>query len=104
MPAGVARPNSKVLCGGEALPPDLARDLLSRCAELWNMYGPTETTVWSTLHPVTTAEGLVPIGRPSPTPRSMCWTRMRNLASPGNVGELYIGGDGLARGYCGARS
>ena len=35
------------LCGGEALPPELAESLLLRCGALWNMYGPTETTVWS---------------------------------------------------------
>ena len=38
----------KVLCGGEPLPPELAKELLPRCGELWNMYGPTETTIWST--------------------------------------------------------
>ena len=38
----------KILCGGEPLPKDLARQLLPRCAALWNMYGPTETTIWST--------------------------------------------------------
>src|SRR5581483_2236450 len=38
----------KVLVGGEALPPQLASDLLARCGSLWNMYGPTETTIWST--------------------------------------------------------
>ena len=37
------------LCGGEALPIDLARRLLSCGVELWNMYGPTETTIWSSV-------------------------------------------------------
>src|SRR6185295_10104128 len=45
-------PGLKVLCGGEALAADLARELLAREAELWNVYGPTETTVWSTVHAV----------------------------------------------------
>ena len=40
-------PSLKVLCGGEALPRDLADAMLPRCAALWNMYGPTETTIWS---------------------------------------------------------
>ena len=44
----------KALCGGEALPADLARKLLPRVASLWNMYGPTETTIWSTVHEVRT--------------------------------------------------
>jgi non-ribosomal peptide synthetase component F len=37
----------KVLCGGEAMPRELARKLLKRTSSVWNMYGPTETTVWS---------------------------------------------------------
>jgi non-ribosomal peptide synthetase component F len=38
----------KAICTGEALPVDLGRELLKRCASVWNGYGPTETTVWST--------------------------------------------------------
>src|SRR5207249_3953903 len=34
------------LCGGEAMPPDLGRELAASGATVWNMYGPTETTVW----------------------------------------------------------
>ena len=59
-----ASPKLKVLCGGEALLPDLAEALLARCGELWNMYGPTETTVWSALHRVSAAEGPIAIGQP----------------------------------------
>ena len=40
----------KVLCGGEALAPDLAARLIERCGHVWNLYGPTETTIWSALH------------------------------------------------------
>src|SRR5260370_20483607 len=39
----------KVLCGGEALAGELARQLLGCCGSLWNVYGPTEATIWSTL-------------------------------------------------------
>jgi len=39
----------RILCGGEALTLDLARQLLPRSRELWNMYGPTEATVWSSV-------------------------------------------------------
>ncbi len=45
LPAGC-----RVLCGGEALPPDLARRLVAQAGEVWNLYGPTETTVWSARH------------------------------------------------------
>ncbi len=89
----------KVLCGGEALLPDLAQELLPRCAELWNMYGPTETTVWSTVHKVTSLDGSIPIGRPIANTQVYVLDARRNLVPTGNVGELYIGGDGLARGY-----
>ena len=89
----------KVLCGGEALPPDLARALLPRCGELWNMYGPTETTVWSTIHRVTSADGPVSIGRPIANTQVFVLDANRQPTPLGVAGELYIGGDGLARGY-----
>ena len=89
----------KVLCGGEALLPDLAKELLPRSAELWNMYGPTETTVWSTVYRTKSGDGPVPIGRPIANTQVYVLDPSRNLVPPGNVGELYIGGDGLARGY-----
>ena len=54
----------KILCGGEVLPQELARQLIPRCASLWNMYGPTETTIWSTLRPIKEANEPVNIGHP----------------------------------------
>jgi len=92
-------PNLKILCGGESLPRDLANELLARCGELWNMYGPTETTVWSTVHRVKSGEGPVSIGRPIANTQVYVLDKNRNLVPRGAVGELYIGGDGLARGY-----
>ena len=47
----------KILCGGEAWPPELAAALLPRCASLWNMYGPTETTVWSAVARIERQQG-----------------------------------------------
>src|SRR5213078_2357105 len=91
--------NLKILCGGEALPPDLAQALLPRCAELWNMYGPTETTVWSTIHRVATVASGVGIGQPIANTQVYVLDAHRQLVPPGLVGELYIGGDGVARGY-----
>ena len=41
----------KILCGGEALPPELAVELVKRSGSVWNMYGPTETTIWSRFAP-----------------------------------------------------
>ena len=89
----------KLLCGGEALGADLAEALLPRCAQLWNLYGPTETTIWSTLQRVRTVEGPVPIGRPIANTGVYVLDGQRQLVPAGMVGELYIGGAGLARGY-----
>jgi amino acid adenylation domain-containing protein len=96
--AGWAGGPIKALCGGEAMPPDLAAALLPRCGELWNMYGPTETTIWSTVHRVT-AGGPVPIGKPIANTQVYVLDAARDPVPPGVVGELYIGGSGLARGY-----
>ena len=54
----------KLLCGGEALPRELADQLIAKSASLWNMYGPSETTIWSTVHQVSSTEGPVLVGRP----------------------------------------
>lgn len=90
----------KVICGGEALPRDLANQLIKRSPSVWNMYGPTETTIWSSVYRVRSeSSAVVPIGKP------IANTQLYVLDSglkpvPGDaVGELYIGGDGLARGY-----
>jgi len=89
----------KLLCGGEALPRDLAQALLPCCGELWNLYGPTETTVWSTIERITSADGVVSIGRPIANTQVFVLDAQRQLVPPGLVGELCIGGAGVARGY-----
>jgi amino acid adenylation domain-containing protein len=94
-------PGLKVLCGGEAMPPDLAWQLRRRCASLWNVYGPTETTIWSTVHRVDGRGGPVPIGRPIANTQVYVTDRRCQPVPVGVVGELLIGGDGLARGYLG---
>jgi amino acid adenylation domain-containing protein len=89
----------KALCGGEALPRDLAAALVPRVGELWNMYGPTETTIWSTLDRVTDAEAPITVGRPIHNTRVYVLERSGQLAPIGVAGELCIGGEGVARGY-----
>src|SRR6266404_3701548 len=89
----------KILCGGEVLTPDLATELLTRCSSLWNMYGPTETTIWSSIHEVHGVRGAVPIGRPIGNTQIHILDRHQQPLPIGVPGELYIGGDGLARGY-----
>ncbi len=89
----------KILCGGEAMSRDLARELIPRASSVWNMYGPTETTVWSAIHPVTSADDAIPIGRPIANTTMYVLDGNLQPVPVGVIGELYIGGAGLARGY-----
>jgi amino acid adenylation domain-containing protein len=89
----------KVLCGGEALPRDLADYLLDRASSVWNMYGPTETTIWSATHEVESARNAIPVGRPIDNTQIYILDSCFNPVPVRVPGELYIGGAGLARGY-----
>jgi amino acid adenylation domain-containing protein len=92
------RAGLKMLCGGEALPRDLADQLLENSGELWNVYGPTETTIWSSICSVSTAAPIT-IGAPVLNTQLYILDSQQALAPVGAVGQLFIGGDGLARGY-----
>jgi len=93
-------PKLKVLVGGEALSADLARQLALRCGSVWNMYGPTETTIWSSVYRVEGKDDrLVPIGKPIANTTFYILDGNRQAVAEGAQGELYIGGEGLARGY-----
>jgi amino acid adenylation domain-containing protein/thioester reductase-like protein len=99
-------PQLKLLCGGEALPRDLADQLLKRTASVWNLYGPTETTIWSVIHRVEAGNSVIPIGQPIANTQiylvdleSQSREHTLRLVPPGQPGELLIGGMGLARGY-----
>ncbi len=94
-------PGLKALCGGEALPRDLANQLLRRSEEVWNVFGPTETTIWSSAWRVEAGDGPVPIGSPIDNTMLYVLDRKLNAVPVGVSGELFIGGDGLARGYWG---
>jgi amino acid adenylation domain-containing protein len=90
----------KLFLGGEALPLALANQLgESIGAEIFNMYGPTETTVWSTTHRLSRSAAAIPIGRPVANTRVFIVDEEGMLAPIGAVGELYIGGAGVTRGY-----
>jgi natural product biosynthesis luciferase-like monooxygenase protein len=91
-----------VMVGGEALSPELSKDIRSATgARLLNMYGPTETTVWSSVHEVRGDESLVPLGEPIANTLLFVLDRRLQPLPDGVPGELCIGGAGVARGYLG---
>jgi len=98
------RPGLLRLCGGEALDRDLAGRLLALPGgPLWNEYGPTETTIWSTVQRVERNEPApaLSVGRPIANTTVFLLGRDLCPAPLGGVGELCLGGAGVARGYLG---
>ncbi|WP_085314308.1 non-ribosomal peptide synthetase [Derxia lacustris] len=93
-----ARPGLVALCGGEPLPGWLAEALLARCASLWNMYGPTETTIWSTVAEVRAGEP-IHLGAPIDNTTLHVLDERGRPVPDGVLGELWIGGAGLALDY-----
>ncbi len=93
----------KILCGGEALTSDLAGKLLARGAKLWNVYGPTETTIWSTIYKVDSVRAgisnTIPIGKPIANTQIYILDSTLQPVPVGVIGDLYIGGDSVSRGY-----
>ncbi|MGW0538412.1 amino acid adenylation domain-containing protein, partial [Streptomyces sp. NPDC003032] len=98
---GTSLAGVRALVGGEALPADLARLLLDRGQPVTNLYGPTETTIWSTAAELTTGTGAPSIGRPIGNTRVYVLDERLRPVPVGVPGELFIAGDGLARGYLG---
>jgi amino acid adenylation domain-containing protein/non-ribosomal peptide synthase protein (TIGR01720 family) len=94
-------PDLVAITGGEAMPRDLSRAILQRCRRLWNLYAPTETTVYSIGIEVGHDEGPVPIGRPLANTRAYVLDESLEPVPVGAIGELFIGGDGVAVGYRG---
>jgi amino acid adenylation domain-containing protein len=100
-PASGLLAGRKCLCGGEALAEDLAERLLDVAGEVWNLYGPTETTIWSAAYRLTQEQRVPYLGRPIAN-TSLYIVGDHFAPNPvGLIGELLIGGDGLARGYHG---
>ena len=89
----------RAICGGEAMPQEIAAQLIPVVERVWNLYGPTETTIWSTGFEVTESRPVIPIGRPIANTQVYILDGRKELVPVGVSGELYIGGDGLARGY-----
>lgn len=90
----------KILCGGEALKAELVERLLEYCrgGGVWNGYGPTETTIYS-LVSVVEDPARITVGRPVSNTEAYVLDAYQQPVPTGVVGELYLGGEGLARGY-----
>jgi enterobactin synthetase component F len=89
-----------VLVGGEALSAELAAQLKGKAARVTQLYGPTETTIWSTALELGQIGSVPPpIGRPILNTRLYVLDEHRQLVVTGAIGELYIGGEGVAKGY-----
>jgi amino acid adenylation domain-containing protein len=90
----------QMLLGGEAVPAALIHHLRQVfTGEIHNMYGPTETTIWSTTCRVEEIGSFVSIGRPIANTQIYMLDAELNPVPVGEAGELFIGGDGVARGY-----
>ncbi len=91
---------SHIMVGGEAFPGTLAKELRDATeARITNMYGPTETTIWSSTQEAEPCEGTVSLGRPIANTSLYVLDESRQPVPVGVPGELYIGGDGVTRGY-----
>ena len=94
----------QLLAGGDVVSPEHARRFLRAFPghHLINGYGPTENTTFSCCHTVASAESIgerIPIGRAIANSTAYVLDEERNLVPAGTPGELYVGGDGIARGY-----
>jgi len=91
----------RALCGGEAMPENIASGLLDAGCELWNMYGPTETTIWSTCSQITDSSSAITLGEPIHNTQCFVVDAHRQLCPIGVPGELLISGHGVTDGYIG---
>ncbi|MFW3163443.1 syringopeptin non-ribosomal peptide synthetase SypA [Pseudomonas syringae pv. syringae] len=91
-----------LIVGGDVLDPAVIARVLARGApqHLLNGYGPTEATTFSTTYEITAADhGGIPIGRPIANSQVYVLDALRQPVAVGVPGELYIGGQGVAKGY-----
>lgn len=89
----------KVLCGGDLLSQNLAKNLIENCSEVWNMYGPTETTIWSSLKQIQYPADSSNIGKPIHNTQFYILDEFLYPKPLGTPGAIFIGGDGLSKGY-----
>ncbi len=88
-----------MMIGGEALPYALFSEIKKKTnARIYNMYGPTETTIWSSLSDLTNKDR-IDIGKPIKETTIFLLNEDLELVPDGQIGEICIGGSGLAKGY-----
>lgn len=91
-----------LILAGEVVPVSLVSDCAPRVGRLLNAYGPTETTVCATISgPLKRGKRRPPIGRPIANTQAYVLDELMQLQPVGVLGELYVGGRGIARGYLG---
>lgn len=96
-----ASPGIRIISGAEPLPAELARQLIATAGHVWNCYGPTETTIYSTFERISSENDPITIGRPMANTSIYVLDRNQRPVPVGVQGEIYLAGDGLARGYLG---
>ena len=88
-----------IMLGGESLPKKIVNELQDKCiAKIYNMYGPTETTIWSTIKEIKDSNN-ISIGMPIANTSCYIVNNKNNLLPPYTPGTLFIGGDGVSKGY-----
>ena len=102
--AALLLPKKLLIFGGEALQREIVEDIkdAGTSCRIINHYGPTETTIGKLLHAVNTAatyNNTIPIGKPFSNTRIYVLSKDLQLCPVGVAGQLYIGGDGVGRGY-----
>jgi amino acid adenylation domain-containing protein len=92
----------RVICGGEVLRREVRDRFFAQMdASLHNIYGPTEATIGATSWTCRRGEAELPIGRPIANVHVYILDASLRPVPIGARGEIYIGGEGIARGYVG---
>lgn len=94
-----SRPGLRMITVGEVVSRDVVDRLIAGGGRLWNLYGPTETTIYSSGREMIAGEAGVTIGHPLANTQLYVLDERDQLVPPGAIGRLFIGGEGLAKGY-----
>ncbi|MGB3296989.1 MAG: amino acid adenylation domain-containing protein, partial [Phormidesmis sp.] len=98
---GIPNSVSTVNLAGEPISPTIVQQLydLSSVQQVYNLYGPSEDTTYSTYALLSPEETVAPIGKPIANTQTYVLDEQNNPVPVGMPGELYLAGEGLARGY-----